>query len=179
MTSTTNQRESELRKMCEFQLAWHYNKQYVLIRMLSSFSWIHLCFVFIFEKVARKQKSTKKRQRVQTLISPPNLSTYAISWIKIRGYKDWPGVIEGCNSKGQYEIHFFGDYSRGTATKSKITNFFEGFSLFNDTFDDTKLSKAIKEACLCLSRNPHPTSCVVCDMLNFKRNLKTKKTLSN
>lgn len=117
-------------------------------------------------------KSTKKikkmRQNKLSLITPPDLSLFAICWVKVRGFKDWPGVIESRNDKGQYIIHFFGDYTTTTVTKSKITNFFKGFSLFNKTFDAPLLKKAITEACICLTKNISPSSCVVCDIISYK-----------
>lgn len=106
----------------------------------------------------RTIRPTRKSQLA--LITPPDLSPNAICWVKIRGYKDWPGVIEE-EIHGSYRIHFFGDYSRSVVGKNKITNFYEGFSLFQHTFDDSKLNKAIKEACICLM-NPLPGSCLVC-----------------
>lgn len=101
------------------------------------------------------------------LLTPPDLSLYAICWIKVRGFKDWPGVIEEYIG-GSYRIHFFGDYKTTTVSKNKITNFYEGFSLFQHTFNDSKLKKAIQEACICLMKVPNPTSCLVCSILNCR-----------
>lgn len=115
----------------------------------------------------------KKRKMSLSLITPPDLNRFAICWVKIRGYKDWPGVIEDCVN-GKYIIHFFGDYSISTpVTRYKITNFYEGFSLFKHTFDDHKLRKAVQEACICLMNEPSPSSCLVCSILITQRN-KTK-----
>lgn len=113
------------------------------------------------------KKSTIKRiprKSQLPLITPPDLSQYAICWVKIRGYKDWPGVIEN-HVNGGYEIHFFGDYTTSIVSRSKITNFYEGFSLFKHTFDAPKLKKAIQEACICLMSDPSPSSCLVCSIL--------------
>ena len=94
-----------------------------------------------------KQVKISKRNKL-ALITPPDLSENAICWVKIRGFKDWPTVIERCVN-GSYEVHFFGDYTRATVGRAKITNFYEGFSLFRHTFDEPKLNKAIKEASIC------------------------------
>lgn len=112
-------------------------------------------------------RNVTKAKNKLALITPPDLSLYAICWVKIKGFKDWPGVIEDY-VKGRYKIHFFGDYSTAVVGKSKITNFYEGFGLFNHTFDDIKLKKAINEAGICLMGNSTPTSCLVCSILNSK-----------
>lgn len=115
-----------------------------------------------------KKKQGKKVSQL-SLITPPDLSTFAICWVKLRGFNEWPGVIESCVN-GKYNIHFFGDYTRSTVNKKAITNFYEGFSLFSHTFEKLKLSKAIKEACICLMRQPNPTVCLVCEIgLNPKQ----------
>lgn len=75
-------------------------------------------------KFAPKNRATKKRTKGQTLalITPPDLSIFAICWIKIRGFKDWPGVIES-HVNGGYSIHFFGDYSTAVVSKKKNHKF--------------------------------------------------------
>lgn len=116
------------------------------------------------KKVGRAQ-SLRKSQLA--LVTPPDLSKNAICWVKIRGYKDWPGVLEE-EINGNYRVHFFGDYTRSVVKKNKITNFYEGFSLFKHTFDNPKLNKAIKEACICLMNDPEPQNCLVCSNLECK-----------
>lgn len=82
----------------------------------------------------RRKKNTKNPL---ALITPPDLSQFAICWIKVRGFKDWS--IEQCVN-GKYVIHFFGDYTFSQpVSRNKITNFYEGFSIFKHTFDDPKL----------------------------------------
>lgn len=110
------------------------------------------------------------RRNKLALMTPPDLSEYAICWVKIRGFKDWPAVIERCVN-GSYEVHFFGDYTRAKVGRNKITNFYEGFSLFHATFDAPKLSKAIKEASICLmsSQQQNPPFCFVCSILDAKK----------
>lgn len=100
----------------------------------------------------------------KTILLPPNLSVNSICWIKIKGYKDWPGVIED-EDNGIFKIHFFGDYTYGYVTRSKITNFYEGFGIFSHTFEARGLKKAIQEACICLMNNPNPDHCFVCAIL--------------
>lgn len=109
------------------------------------------------KQVRRKPRSVCKKRSL-AVIAPPDVSPYSICWIKIRGYNDWPGVIER-EINGKYEIHFFGDYSRAIVGKAKITNFFEGFSLFHNTFDAPLLKKAIKEACICLIKTIKKVIC--------------------
>lgn len=101
------------------------------------------------------------------MLTPPNLDRFSIVWVKVRGYKDWPGVIEE-EIKGRYKIHFFGDYSTIIVTKKTVTNFYEGFGLFKHTFDDLKLKKAVQEACICMMRKAktNPDHCLVCDIAN-------------
>lgn len=109
---------------------------------------------------SRRTNKRKHRQPSSILIAPPDLSLHAICWVKIRGFMDWPGVIEGQNG-GKYKIHFFGDYTTGLVGRAKIANFFEGFSLFQDNFDKPLLKKAIEEACICLIKHPTPNTCLV------------------
>lgn len=109
------------------------------------------------------------------MITPPDLTLFAICWVKVRGYKDWPGVVEEHSPNGKYGIHFFGDNSRAYVNKKQITNFYEGFGLFKKTFDDMLLKKAIQEAVICLSSNTTPTSCFVCDIIEHKRKMYKNK----
>lgn len=122
----------------------------------------------VMEMKERKKKATTKRTKRQSnhlaLITPPDLTQYAICWVKIRGYKDWPGVIES-HVNGKYSVHFFGDYTTSVVARGKITNFYEGFSLFCHTFDAPKLQKAVQEACICLMQNDNPDSCYVCAIM--------------
>lgn len=121
------------------------------------------------EEQQKKKKAKKRGKKIRQLplITPPDLSMFAICWVKVRGFKDWPGVIESCVN-GIYTIHFFGDYTRSTVTKKALTNFYEGFSLFSHTFDTPDLSKAIKEACICLMKHPNPSNCLVCDIFSYR-----------
>lgn len=122
-------------------------------------------------EVQRKKKNAKSREkkvRQIPLITPPDVSMFAICWVKVRGFRDWPGVIENCVN-GKYTIHFFGDYTRSTVTKKALTNFYEGFSLFSHTFEKPELSKAIKEACICLMKTPNPSTCLVCEIFSVRQ----------
>lgn len=113
------------------------------------------------------KRTRQKKERKLPLAIPPDLSTFAICWVKVRGFKEWPGVIESCVS-GNYTIHFFGDYTRSTVKIKAITNFYEGFSLFSNTFETPKLRKAIQEACICLMKDPIQSECLVCQIICFK-----------
>lgn len=100
------------------------------------------------------------------------MSRFSIVWVKVRGYKDWPGVIEN-EVDGSFHIHFFGDYTTQIVKQNRITNFYEGFILFQSTFDDVKLKKAVQEACLCMmdqSKPKHPNECAVCEIVNRNKN---------
>lgn len=111
------------------------------------------------------------------MLTPPNLNQFSIVWVKVRGYKDWPGVIEA-EIRGRYRIHFFGDYTTFTVTRNKITNFYEGFGIFKHTFDDPKLKKAVQEACICMMSKTDkcPDYCSVCAIV--KRTI-VKRTIEN
>lgn len=113
------------------------------------------------------------------MITPPDLNLFAISWVKIRGYKDFPAVVEHHYPNGKYGVHFFGDYPTAIVTKKQITNFYEGFSLFNKTFENLLLKKAITEAVICLSQKPNPSSCFVCDILDHKHKMFQKNPSMN
>lgn len=120
----------------------------------------------IHTKPTAQKKNTKGK--VLAMLTPPDLSMYAICWVKIRGFKDWPGVIEGYENDC-YAIHFFGDYTTSVVRKNKITNFYEGFSIFSHTFNDPLLKKAIREATICLMREHKPTYCFVCSIRNIPK----------
>lgn len=126
------------------------------------------------QPVQKKKRVNRKKVKSLSLVTPPDLSQYAVCWVKVKGYTDWPGVIERITNDGKYEIHFFGDYTTSIVTKSKITNFFEGFSLFSSTFDAPKLNKAITEAGICMMKNPKPETCYICEILKMKANLFAK-----
>lgn len=115
------------------------------------------------------KRSARKRVYASklALLMPPNLSQFGIVWVKVRGYKDWPGVIEA-EVKGCYRIHFFGDYTTAVVKRNKITNFYEGFGIFKHTFDDPKLRKAVQEACICMMNESYksPNFCLVCAIAN-------------
>lgn len=60
----------------------------------------------------RKISKRKNKKRAPTRglqlqsITPPDLSRFSIVWVKVRGYKDWPGVIKN-EVDGSFRIHFF------------------------------------------------------------------------
>ncbi|XP_055308530.1 uncharacterized protein LOC129572569 [Sitodiplosis mosellana] len=117
----------------------------------------------------RKRKQTTAKTSQLSMILPPDLSKYAICWVKMKGFRDWPGVIEDSNN-GYYSIHFFGDYTTAKVHKNKLTNFYEGFSMFHHTFDSPKLYKAVQEASICLMGTANPSYCFVCSILNSRKN---------
>lgn len=118
------------------------------------------------DKISKKRKPASSCGQQFAVVTPPDLNQFSIVWVKIRGYKYWPGVIEK-EIKGSYKIHFFGDYTNATVKKNRLTDFYEGFGLFKYTFDDVKLKKAIQEACICMmNQTKQPDSCLVCQIVN-------------
>lgn len=98
----------------------------------------------------RKPKSAQKNRKkiASTALSlRPSLQEYEMVWAHIKGFRNWPGIIEDETPKGKYKIHFFGDYTTSEVSKNKIMHLLEGFkdyaSIDNPT---TTLYKAITEA---------------------------------
>ena len=46
-------------------------------------------------------------------------------WAKLYGHPWWPAFVKASNKKGEYEVVFFGDFSRAFLAKSKLKPFEE------------------------------------------------------
>lgn len=71
-----------------------------------------------------KPKSKPRRTNCKKVPSTamrlkPSLRRFEMVWAHIRGYKNWPGIIEEETPKGKYKIHLFGDYSTSEVGKNK------------------------------------------------------------
>lgn len=122
-----------------------------------------------------EQKSDNRKIRKSQIYKPsilclqPALVKYELVWAHIRGYANWPGIIEKETPKGKYQIHFFGDYSRADVSRAKIMHLMEGFAKFSTMAKPTALLlKPIKEAQYSVF-DQNRTSCPICDMLLEKR----------
>lgn len=80
----------------------------------------------------KNKKSTQILNRRRKSIAPstlclkPALIKFELIWAHIKGYSNWPGIIEEETPKGKYRIHFFGDYSTSDISRNKITHLMEG-----------------------------------------------------
>lgn len=132
----------------------------------------------------QKKKMKKNRSKMKSVNSPKpdkilelvecmTLEQYQLYWVKIKGFKVWPGVFESKNGTSQFNFHFFGDYSKcSKVNRSNIlANFSDGFVKFEKIYkSDAKLTKAVKEASLfAIAQNKSRyalKSCCICDHLN-------------
>lgn len=116
-----------------------------------------------------KPKDRRKSKLVSNLLSlKPALQKYEMVWAHIRGFANWPGIIEEETVSGKYRIHFFGDYTKADVTKGKIMHLLEGFNHYTTSQASTiRLTKAIKEAQLFIF-DVNRSSCPICDMLKLK-----------
>lgn len=115
---------------------------------------------------ARKKKPKKLTSSILSL--RPSFRPFEFIWAHIRGFSNWPGIIESETPKGRYRIHFFGDYTHAEVTKGKIMHMIEGFNQFATMTTATYLlKKAIGEAQYFTSDN-NRNSCPICDMLVLK-----------
>lgn len=104
----------------------------------------------------------------------PRLIAYELIWAKVKGYANWPGVIEEETSSGKYIIHFFGDYTQSEVTRAKISHLMEGFEQFTKVKDPTALLlKSIRELSMYVT-DQNRSSCPICNMLEEKRSLINK-----
>lgn len=107
-----------------------------------------------FQKKSTIQISKRKnRQKAPSnvLSLKPALQKYETVWAHIKGYANWPGIIEKETPKGKYTIHFFGDYTRSDVTRNKIMHLLDGFNHYASSNQPTKLLiKAITEAQMCV-----------------------------
>lgn len=118
------------------------------------------------ETLKMKRQKRKSRKFISNIVSlNPALRPNELVWARIRGYTNWPGVIERETSSGKYLIHFFGDYTKSEVTKAKITHLMEGFQQFSRMKAPTVLlQKSIRELSVFV-REANLSSCPICDML--------------
>lgn len=121
----------------------------------------------IISAVPVSRKPNKKRT-IQCLVRQPNFQINEFVWAYVRGFAYWPGIIESVTTKGQYVIHFFGDYTRAEVGKNRVVHFFEGFEQYSGHNGNHKLEKAIKEASIFLVGQRTFTECMVCKIPAMK-----------
>lgn len=64
-------------------------------------------------KTRTRQLQIKRRNAAPSFLSlRPALHQYEFVWTKIKGYSNWPGIIQREIPKGKFTIHFFGDYMK-------------------------------------------------------------------
>lgn len=125
------------------------------------------------------QKKQPKKLVSSVLSLKPSLKQFEIVWAHVRGFANWPGIIEEETKTGKYLIHFFGDYTRSEVTKSKIMHLMEGFNQFATVQTPSmRLTKAIREAQFFILDKDRST-CPICDMLKMKLAFVNKKALTD
>lgn len=101
-----------------------------------------------------------------------DIKQFQLYWVKLRGFSEWPAVVESSNEKGEFTVHFFGDYTKSSKLNSSrfLYNFKDGIIAFNEKPNpNNKLVKAVKEALLSYEKirnKKPPTSCCICNYLN-------------
>lgn len=91
-------------------------------------------------------------------------------WAHVKGFKNWPGIIEEETPKGKYKIHFFGDYTTSEVGANKIMHLMEGFKNYASMEKPTPLLiKAITEAQMFIL-DKNVTECPICKMMKIKNN---------
>lgn len=98
------------------------------------------------KKPLKPRNRTKKTIMTSILTLRPALQKYELVWAHIKGYANWPCIIEGETQSGKYLVHFFGDYTKSEVTKNKIMHLLEGFTKYaNAERPNHLLLKAIRE----------------------------------
>lgn len=118
----------------------------------------------------KKPKRTYHRKLAPSTLSlRPALQKFEMVWARIRGFPNWPGIIEEETPKGQFRIHFFGDYTRSDVGRNKIMHLLEGFNYYANLKQPTKLLyKAIVEAQMFVME-PNRAECPICKMMSIKQ----------
>lgn len=129
-------------------------------------------------RALRKNRNTKKiLLKIQKNMLMPSFHPFELVWAYIRGFPTWPGVIEEISVKGNFIVHFFGDYSTAEVPRKNIIHYFEGFSQFAENYGNIKLRKAVEEAKIFLMEtNDKNNECFVCKVLNTKKKITSLKT---
>lgn len=123
----------------------------------------------------RKSKKATGKVAATALCLKPALRQYEMVWAHIKGFRNWPGIIEHETPKGKYKIHFFGDYSTSEVSKNKIMHLLEGFKDYATAKKPTALLyKAITEAQMFILDNDR-TACPICEMFKLKANETTNQ----
>lgn len=126
------------------------------------------------EKSKLSKAVSKKRRKLRKSVSSlvmlqPSLRPFEMIWAHIKGYANWPGIIEKETSDGKFLVHFFGDYSRSVVSKNKIMHLMEGFQIYSKAAKPTiLLIKAIKEAQKFILDDKRD-ECPICEMLAIKQ----------
>lgn len=115
-----------------------------------------------------KLKKSRKNRTKNCLQIQPSFHVNELVWAKMRGFPYWPGVIENVTSKGQYNVHFFGDYTRSHISRNNIVHFLDGFEQYSSHTGNAKLLKAIKEARIFLLSEGALNECLVCKIPKIK-----------
>lgn len=119
------------------------------------------------------QKRTRRKTRtIQSLVRQPQFYKFELVWAYVKGYPYWPGVIEEETARGQFVVHFFGDYTRSNVSRNSVRHFFEGFEEYSSHDTNKKLPKAIQEARIMLLGNDDVDECLVCKIEKVKMQLK-------
>lgn len=125
--------------------------------------------------IALKQKTKPKRMKklpATALCLRPAFQKYEMVWAHVRGYRNWPGIIEEETPKGKYKIHFFGDYSTSDVGKNQIMHLLGGFKDYAVADKPTQLLyKAISEAQLFILEQNRKT-CPICELFKLKAQIK-------
>lgn len=124
--------------------------------------------------IGKKQPARKNnRKAVSSILSlKPALQQFEMVWAHIKGFSNWPGIIEEETPKGRYRIHFFGDYTRSDVTKNKIMHLLEGFNFYATMKKPTSLlCKAIAEAQLFIL-DQNRRECPICKMIKIKSQMR-------
>lgn len=123
------------------------------------------------KEIQKRKPRQMKKVASTALCLKPTLQKYEMVWAHVKGFRNWPGIIEGETKSGKYKIHFFGDYSSSDVSKNKIMHLLEGFKDYAVADRPTPLlKKAITEAQMFILDKNVRTTCPICDMLKLKTN---------
>lgn len=121
------------------------------------------------KKVQRQKPIPMKKIPSTALCLKPALRKFEMVWAHVKGYRNWPGIIEGETPNGQFTIHFFGDFSRSNVSKHKIMHLLEGFKDYANIEKPTALLvRAITEAQMFILDQNRKT-CPICELQKLKQ----------
>lgn len=117
----------------------------------------------------RTHKRTQRLTRTFTsLVRQPQFHIFELVWAHVKGFPYWPGVIEKVTPRGQFTIHFFGDYTRSNVGRNAVCHFYEGFEQYASHDGNKKLPRAIREARIMLLGDEDVNECLVCRIEKIK-----------